>query len=428
MKNFVTSVRFSLIVLPVLLAFLHSPQVSCAQEAKVAGEAQADSSQAEGKLNSTLEKVAEIAARESASKATEADERRRLESSAIFQGDDVPPAPRRELSEEDARILSSARSLSRAFQRASEIGLPSVVKILSKTKSADEESSVLDIIGGDDAQVFDSVGSGVIVSADGLILTNHHVVRDATRIEVRLHDGREFEVVDIKSDPNSDVAIIKIAVDEALPAAVLADSDDIYVGEWVIAIGSPFMLDASVSAGIISSVGRRRRLSRSVEGVFLQTDAAINPGNSGGPLLDLEGRVVGINTAISSRNGGFQGIGFAIPISRASWIKGELLEFGKVRRARIGVGTSDVPYSVAKQLNLPRSSGALVNSVVPYAPAALAGLKTGDIVLSFDGQIVESAAQFADTVQQSPIGQPLPIKILRNGEQLELSVTLVERR
>lgn len=328
--------------------------------------------------------------------------------------------------EQQARIRASARNLSLAFRGAAEKALPSVVKILSKAKGPKEESSILDIIGGEDSQLFDSVGSGVIVSPDGLILTNAHVIRDAARIEVRLPDGREFSVTETKSDPRSDIAIIRIDVSEELPAAELADEEP-FVGDWVLAIGSPFMLDTSVSAGIVSGTRRRRQLSRIVSGQFVQTDAAINPGNSGGPLVNLDGRVVGINTAISSRTGGFQGIGFAVPIKRASWIMGELLEFDKVRRGWVGVRSSDVSYNDAKQLGLPRASGALVNNVVPEYPGQKAGLKTGDVITEFADQYIESASDFAEVVQQSPIGEPLPLCVFRDGERLELQIELQER-
>lgn len=320
----------------------------------------------------------------------------------------------------------NARSLSLAFRYASESALPSVVKILSKTKKPGEESSFLENR-GDDTQRFDSVGSGVIVSEDGWVLTNHHVIQDAERVEVRLTDGREFVVKETKSDPASDVAIIQLDIGSAtLPVAQIGDSEQLFVGDWVLAIGSPFMLDASVSAGIISSTGRRRELSSTVKGLFLQTDAAINPGNSGGPLIDLDGKIVGINTAISSRTGGFQGIGFAIPINRATWIKKELLENDKVRRGYVGVRTSDVPYAIAEQLQLPRKAAALVNAVTPFRPGQRAGLKSGDVIMEFAGQVVMSAADFADIVQQSPIGEPLKLIVIREGEELELSVTLEE--
>ncbi len=321
-----------------------------------------------------------------------------------------------------------ARALSRAFRESAEKALPSVVTILSRAKRADEQTSVLDIIGGSDEQLFDSVGSGVIISAEGLILTNHHVIADASRLEVRLPDGRQFLATDTMSDPNSDVAIVRITSEDELPVAELGKSADLAVGDWVLAIGSPFTLEASVSAGIISGTNRRRQLSRTVTGQFLQTDAAINPGNSGGPLIDLDGRVVGINTAISTRSGGFQGIGFAIPIDRANWIKKELLEYGKVRRGFAGVRTSDVPYEVAKSLNLSRTSGALISSVVPDYPADKAGLKSGDIIIEFEGQMVDSKENFQELVQQSPIGEPLQLKVLRGGQEVELTIELEERR
>lgn len=329
-------------------------------------------------------------------------------------------------SERDESIVH-ARALSRAFRNSAQKALPSVVTIFSRSKEASAANPVLDIIGGERAQKFDSVGSGVIISSDGLILTNHHVVADAAMIEVRLQDGRQFRAKNPKSDPQSDVAILKIDVDGGLPAAEIGNSDELFVGDWVIAIGSPFMIEASVSAGIISGMGRYQSLSRSVKGQFLQTDAAINPGNSGGPLLDLEGRVVGINTAISSHSGGFEGIGFAIPINRAMWVKNELLKHDQVRRAYVGVSASSVPYDLAQQLDLPDNTGALVNRVVPDYPAAKAGLRAGDVIIDFAGGRVHSNAGFAELVLQSPIGIPLPMTIIRDGQRVELQLELVEK-
>ncbi len=327
----------------------------------------------------------------------------------------------------EAAVVASAKNLSLAFRNAAEKALPSVVKILCKVKRPEGESSILDIIGGEDAQVYDSVGSGVIVSADGLILTNYHVIEDAERISVKLNDGREFEAKDTKFDQPSDLAILRIKADDELPVAEIGSSDDLFVGAWVLAIGSPFMLDASVSAGIISGTGRRRQLSNVVTGQFLQTDAAINPGNSGGPLIDLDGKVVGINTAISSRTGGFQGIGFAIPIDRANWIKKELFEYGQVRRAYFGVRLESVDYVLAKQLKLPNNSGAYVQSVAYGYPGQRAGLKTGDVIIQFSGQQIDSPSDVAEIVQQSRIGEPLTVVVLRDGEKMELTVELIAR-
>lgn len=344
----------------------------------------------------------------------------------------APSSVAQEASKNDKKLRklkANARSLSLAFRDAAELALPTTVKILCKTRSdSDEQSSILDILpGGEDSQRFDSVGSGVIVSPDGLILTNHHVIKDASRIEVQLTDGRDFTVEKTKSDPGSDVAIIQLDLDEELPVAELGNSEDLHVGDWVLAIGSPFMLDQSVSAGIISSTSRFRQLSETVRGQFLQTDAAINPGNSGGPLVDLDGKVIGINTAISSRSGGFQGIGFAIPISRASWIMQELLEYDKVRRAYIGVGTADIPYQVAKNLGLPTTGGVMVKRITADRPGQRSGLKSGDVILKFDGYEVPSASDFFEIVQRSPIGEDVPMVILREGEQMDLTIVPIER-
>lgn len=324
--------------------------------------------------------------------------------------------------------IGQARALSKAFRASAEKALPSVVTILSRLKQEDaDDSSILGIIGGPDAQVYDTVGSGVIISSDGWILTNHHVIEDAVRIEVRLPDGRRYFPDQTQSDPASDVALVKVESASELPAAEIGDSNALAVGDWVIAIGSPFTLESSVSAGIISGTNRRRRLSKGVVGQFLQTDAAINPGNSGGPLLDLEGKVVGINTAISSITGGFEGIGFAIPIARAMWIRSELQQYGKVRQVLAGIRVSTIPYDVAKDLNLPLLTGVMVVSTVPGRPGDLAGVLAGDVIVQFAGQPVRSDVEFADLVQQSPIGQPLTVSVYRSGEKLELTIQLQEK-
>ncbi len=322
--------------------------------------------------------------------------------------------------------IASAQALSRAFRESAQRALPSVVTVFSRSKANSDKNSILDLIGGEDEQKFDSVGSGVIIATDGLILTNHHVIANSARTEVRLQDGRQFLVGEIKSDPQSDVAIIRIDAREELPAAGIGRSNDLFVGDWVIAIGSPFMIEASVSAGIISGTGRNQQLSQTVKGQFLQTDAAINPGNSGGPLLDLDGKVVGINTAISSRTGGFEGIGFAIPIDRAIWIKDELLQYGKVRRGLAGIAVGSVPYETAKELDLPSNAGALVNRVVPDRPGAKAGVQVGDVIIDFAGGRVQSHSGFRELVQQSPIGEELSMTVIRKGERLEIKVVLDE--
>ena len=317
--------------------------------------------------------------------------------------------------------VTAARQLSNAFREAAEKTLPAVVTVLGREENKDQP--MLNIIGGPDEQVYSSVGSGVIISEDGLILTNHHVVANMQQLDVRLPDGRQFVAEDIKSDVGSDLAILRIKSDTPFPAATLGDSDQLHVGDWVLAIGSPFNLESSVSAGIVSRTERLRQISREVNGRFLQTDAAINPGNSGGPLLDLDGQVIGINTAISSRSGSFQGVGFAIPITRAKWIRKELEEFGKVRRAKFGVNAVAVQSEEAERYKLARGIGVMVTSLVFNRAGQKAGLLAGDIILSLAGEQI-TASNFSEIVQQSPIGEPLKMSIIRGEERLELTVEL----
>lgn len=318
---------------------------------------------------------------------------------------------------------SSARELSAAFRNAAARMLPSVVTVKVRTRET-EAGGVIDVIGGNDAS-FDSLGSGVIMSKDGLILTNHHVVKDGKRIEVMLIDGRQYEARDVKSDPPSDLAILRIDVPEELPAAPVGDSRELSVGDWVLAIGSPFSLDSTVSAGIIS--GKNRRISDLLSGYFLQTDAAVNPGNSGGALIDLDGQIVGINTAISSSSGSFQGIGFAIPINRAIWVKNELLARGRVRQARMGAQLGSIKPDIAKQLQLTAGGGAYIVSTVSGRPAEKAGMMPGDIVINFDHQNVSNLSELAEIIKVSSIDQELEVVILRAGQKKTLSIKLEAR-
>ena len=222
---------------------------------------------------------------------------------------------------------SQAKSLSIAFQNAANQAMPAVVTVLAKRADVDATLDELDLLDSNSTRNF-NIGSGVILEEKGLCVTNHHVIKDTKGIRVRLADGRELQGNDPVSDPSSDIAIFRIASDSPLPFVKLGNSDRLVIGDWVIAIGSPFALEQTVSVGIISSKGRA--LSRLVEGQLLQTDAAINPGNSGGAMIDLDGELVGINTAIMTTSGSFQGVGFAIPSSRVQWITRELSEFGKV--------------------------------------------------------------------------------------------------
>ena len=230
------------------------------------------------------------------------------------------------------------------------------------------------------------VGAGVIIDRSGTILTNNHVVDGATEVMVRLADGREFKATDIKTDPKTDLAVLHIKGAGDLPAAVLGDSDALEIGDWVIAVGNPFNQELTVSAGIISGKGRNLQDRKRTQ--YLQTDAAINPGNSGGPLVDLDGEVVGINTAIASSSGGFQGVGFAVPINQAKWVVDQLVHGGAVKRAYLGVIVGDIAGDLAEQLGVHRHQGVFVNEVLPDSPAAKAGLQEGDVITEYGGKHV----------------------------------------
>src|SRR5665213_652208 len=267
------------------------------------------------------------------------------------------------------------------------------------------------------------VGSGVIVTKDGFILTNNHVVDDADEVKVTLTDGREFTAKVIGKDPKSDVAVIKIDAHD-LPAITFADSDRCEVGDLVLAIGNPFAIGQTVTRGIVSAT------DRSAMGLpyedFIQTDAAINPGNSGGALVDADGRLVGINTAIYSRSGGNQGIGFAIPTDLAKGVMESLIKYGKVTRGYLGVMIQDINPSLAKQFDLKNDRGALVGDVVTDGPADKAGLKSGDVIVKFDGKEVLDTQHLRLDVARIAPGQKIAVNILRDGSPKAFEVRVKE--
>jgi serine protease Do len=269
-----------------------------------------------------------------------------------------------------------------------------------------------------------SSGSGVIIDKSGIVLTNNHVVAGGGKIVVKLHDGREFAATEVKTDPNTDIAVVKIKADGDLPAAV-GDSDAMRIGDWVLALGQPFGLQDTVTAGIISAKQRNVAITKHAE--FLQTDAAINPGNSGGPLVNLEGEVVGINTAINSTSGGNQGIGFAVPVNVAKWVSSQLLKDGKVHRAYLGVGIQPVTQDLAGQFGLKTPTGALVTDVFPDSPAAKAGIQPQDVIVEFAGQHISSSAQLPAIAGRTTIGSKQPVVVLRDGKRVELSMTMREQ-
>ncbi len=275
--------------------------------------------------------------------------------------------------------------------------------------------------GGPGGEPLHSLGSGFIISEDGYIITNHHVIRDADEILVRLSDRREFEAKVIGSDERSDLAVLKIEAED-LPTLKLGDSSKLKVGQWVLAIGSPFGFDYTVTAGIISALGRNLPEENYVP--FIQTDVAINPGNSGGPLFDMEGRVIGVNSQIFSRTGGFMGLSFAIPVNVVKNVYHQIREKGTVTRGWLGVLIQDVTRELAESFGMKRPHGALISKVLEDSPAARAGLQTGDIVVRFDGHAVERSGDLPPLVGNTEVGRTVPVEVIRNGRHKTVMVRI----
>lgn len=268
------------------------------------------------------------------------------------------------------------------------------------------------------------LGSGVIVSEDGFILTNSHVVKSADTIKVTTHDGRELTAKVVGTDPETDLAVIKVDAKD-LPAITFADSDKVEVGDRVLAVGNPFGIGQTVTSGMVSGLGRAT-LGLDYED-FIQTDAAINPGNSGGALVDAEGRLIGINTAILSRSGGFQGIGFAVPANLARNVMEQLATSGKVVRGYLGVTIQDLNADLAAQFELKDRKGALVADVAPGSPAQKAGLQSGDVLVTFNGKPVTDSRHLKLTVATVPPGQKVKTEVLRDGARKTVEVAIAAR-
>ncbi len=269
-----------------------------------------------------------------------------------------------------------------------------------------------------------SLGSGVIVTPDGYVMTNNHVVAEADQVRVTLADRREFEARLVGADPKTDLAVLKIDA-EGLPHLPLGDSDGAEVGEVVLAIGNPFGLSQTVTMGIISAKGRANMGIVDYED-FIQTDAAINPGNSGGALVNTRGELIGINTAIASRTGGYQGIGFAIPSNMARDVSQELIQHGKVTRAYLGVSIQPVTPAVAEAFKLGEARGALVGDVAPGSPAARGGLRRGDIILQYEGEAIEDSVHLRLRVARTPVGSEVRLMVVRDGKRIPVAVKLAE--
>ena len=266
-----------------------------------------------------------------------------------------------------------------------------------------------------------SLGSGFIISADGYVITNHHVIKDADEVIVRLQDRRELVAKIVGSDKRSDVALLKVEAKE-LPVVKMGSSDALKVGEWVLAIGSPFGFDHSVTAGIVSAKGRSLPSDNYVP--FIQTDVAINPGNSGGPLFNLDGQVVGVNSQIYSRTGGFMGLSFAIPIDVAMQVVDQLKAQGKVSRGWLGVQIQDVTRELAESFGMKKPQGALVSKILPKSPAEAAGIQVGDIIEEFNGKEITTSATLPPMVGTTRIGESATLKVLRQGKSLNLPVKI----
>jgi len=269
-----------------------------------------------------------------------------------------------------------------------------------------------------------SLGSGVIVSADGYIITNNHVIEQADEIRVTLFDKRSFKAKMIGADNKTDIAVVKIDADN-LRAVPWGDSDRLQVGEFVLAIGNPYGLSHTVTMGIISAVGRANVGIADYED-FIQTDAAINPGNSGGPLTNINGEIIGINTAIFSRSGGYQGIGFAVPSNMAKLVMSQLVEKGKVTRGWLGVTIQEMTPELAQKFGIKSEKGALVGDIAKGSPAEKSGIKRGDIILEYNGKKITDVGSLRNMVAQSRVGSEIQIIILRGGKEYSVKVAIVE--
>ncbi|MXS86521.1 Do family serine endopeptidase [Nitrosomonas sp. HPC101] len=320
------------------------------------------------------------------------------------------------------------------FHTAAEVAMPSVVNIFTSKEVRVPSHPFMDdpvfqqFFGNrfsPRTERTSSLGSGVIVSPEGYILTNHHVVEAANEIQVALMDGRKAEAHLIGSDPESDLAVLKIDLDK-LPSITFGDSEKARVGDIVLAIGNPFGVGQTMTMGIIGALGRSQVGLSTFEN-FIQTDAAINPGNSGGALTDTSGNLIGINTAIYSRSGGSLGIGFAIPVDAAKQIMQQIIETGSVTRGWLGVSMQDITPELAESLKLKKTNGALIAGVLKNGPADEAGIKPGDILAAVNGKSVFSASEMLNIVASLPPSKAAVLTIIRNGEELDIQVQIGKR-
>jgi serine protease Do len=354
---------------------------------------------------------------------------------ALVQRREAGPAPDRVQQQlgdiPSAFDTASAARLSAAFRAAAGQALPAVVQITTIAVT-EVPAQLLPFHREPLEQRMQGSGSGFIIDTGGHILTNHHVVRNALHVNVVLLDGREYTAEVIGSDPSTDVAVIRVEPgrNERLPVIEMGDSDNLRVGDWVLALGNPMGLTFTATAGIVSAVSRSigilGQASDTPLEAFIQTDAAINPGNSGGPLVDLSGRVIGINTAIESPTGYFAGAGFAIPIALARKVADDLMQFGVVHRPRLGISIEDVNAADAEVYRLPAITGAEVTSVAPASAADRAGLRLGDVIVTIEEQPIHTVAELQARVARFQPGDRIGVGFIRYGESLQTTVELGE--
>ena len=325
---------------------------------------------------------------------------------------------------------SAANSYADAVQRA----MPSVVNIFSSKEVRTQRHPLLNdpifrrFFGDqlpDEAQRASSLGSGVIVSSGGYVLTNHHVVEAADEIEVALADGKKLLAKVVGNDPETDLAVLRVNAED-LPAISFGSSETLRVGDVVLAIGNPFGVGQTVTSGIVSALGRTGLGINTFEN-FIQTDAAINPGNSGGALIDASGNLIGINTAIFSRSGGSMGIGFAIPVSTAKMVLDQIVKSGSVTRGWIGVEVQEITPPVAESFNLGGTRGALIAGVLPGGPADKAGVKLGDVLVEVQGKPVADPATMLNLIAALEPGQPAKVRLKRKGQDVDATLTVGRR-
>ncbi len=331
-----------------------------------------------------------------------------------------PNAPAPPTAAQLSASQAEARKLSDAFVAVAEKVGPSVVQI--EVTAREDQDPMLRLFGGNDSPIARGSGSGVIMSSDGAILTNNHVIDGALSISVRLQNGRIHQAKLVGRDPATDLAVVRVDA-TGLPAAKLADSDAARVGEWVVAIGSPFGLRYTVTAGVLSAKGRSGIGQNAIED-YLQTDASINPGNSGGPLCDLEGRVLGIN---SIKVGGGANIGFAVPSNMAKRVAEQLVKNGRVQRAWLGVGLQDLTPDLAGAMKLEPGAGVLVTSVAEGGPAQKANMKAGDVIASVAGKGTKDSRELIREVLLHDVGTSVSLEILRDGKRYGSQLTLAAR-